>query len=129
MEMKDIAGRLVKIGKTSITVKDEYNKTRGIVRNITLFLDAPTRVQFQYKKVAKDCGWFDCRNESLWKCMIICDGQLYLLKDTGRLTRWMDLMKKVEWVRETDYPKYEKELQIYNKAEELGIQVIECELL
>lgn len=129
MEMKDIAGRLVKIGKTSITVKDEYNKTRGVVRNVTLFLDAPPRVQSQYNKVAKDCGWFGCGNESLRKCMVICDGKLYLLKDTGRLGRWLDLMSKVELVRETDYPKYEKELQIYNKAEELGIQVIECELL
>ena len=129
MEMKEIAGRLVKIGKTSITVKDEYNKTRGIVRNVTLFLDAPPRVQMQYMKMVRQCGWFGNRDEALLKCMIIWDNQLYLLKDTGRLDRWLDLMNRVEWVRVEEYPKYEKTLQIYNKAEELGIQVIECELL
>ena len=33
--MMDLAGKAVKIGKTSIAIKDGDNRTRGIVRGVT----------------------------------------------------------------------------------------------
>lgn len=127
MDIRDIKGKIVKIGKTSITVKDENNKTRGIVKNIFLFNDAPPRISFKYSKIIKEVGILG--NQKLIKNTIICNKELYLLKDTRRLSRWIDMMEKVEWIKESDMPEYEKEMDIYEKAQKVGINVIECELL
>lgn len=56
MNINEIAGRLVKIGKTSITVKDEYNKTRGIVKNICTWNLLPTRQKMGYVSLLNVCG-------------------------------------------------------------------------
>ena len=127
MDIKDIEGKIVKIGKTSIIVKDEQNKTRGIVRNILLFKDAPPRISYQFSKIIKEVGIWG--NQKLIKNTVICDKELYLLKDTRRLSRWLNMMERVEWAKDDDMPKYQKEMAIYETAQKAGINVIECEIL
>lgn len=127
MDIRDIKGKIVKIGKTSITVKDENNKTRGIVKNILLFEDAPPRISYQFSKIIKEVGIWG--NQKLIKNTIICEKELYLLKDTRRLSRWLDMTEKVEWIKDDDMTEYEREMAIYEKAQKAGINVIECELL
>lgn len=126
MDIKDIKGKMVKIGRTSITVKDENNKTRGIVRNIVLFKDAPLRITSQYFKTIKSVGIWG--NQKLTKNTIICDKELYLLKDTRRLSRWLYMIENFECAKD-DMPEYQKEMAIYEEAQKAGINVIECELL
>ncbi len=57
MEIMDILGRTVKIGKTSVTVKNtETGKTAGVVRNLRKFFDLPANKQFELSTRVRQSG-------------------------------------------------------------------------
>lgn len=130
MNINEIAGRLVKIGKTSITVKDEYNKTRGIVKNICTWNLLPTRQKMGYVSLLNVCGIRKTKPELLEKYVLICDGELYLLKDMARLDSWKKIIDMLgEEYGQRDLEKYNAELKLYTKAQKVGIKVIEVYLM
>lgn len=73
MKITDISGQRVKIGKTSITVKDANDKTRGIVNCVTVFKNAAPREQFNYYSRLRKIENIEHDK------VIICDGELYYL--------------------------------------------------
>lgn len=56
--MERLIRQYVKIGKTSITIKDDDGKTRGIIRNIQKFTDMPSRYQFEHSKSMRKNGFW-----------------------------------------------------------------------
>lgn len=56
MKIEEIEGCRIKIGKTSITIKDENDKTRGIVQNIRKFSDLRSNIQMDYFKQLREAG-------------------------------------------------------------------------
>lgn len=130
MNINDIAGKMVKVGKTSITVKDEYNKTRGIVKNICTWNLLPARQAMGYVSLLNSCGIRKEKPELLEKCVLVCDGELYLLKDMARLDSWKKIIDMLgEEYGQRDLEKYNAELELYTKAQEVGIKVIEVCLM
>ena len=52
MNITDIQGKSVRLSKGTITVKDAFGKTRGIVRGLVRFEDMPLRDQTEVRKLA-----------------------------------------------------------------------------
>lgn len=130
MNINDIAGKMVKVGKASITVKDEYNKTRGIVKNICTWNILPPRQQGDYFRLINICNIRNAKPELLEKCVLVCDGELYLLKDMARLESWKKIIDMLgEEYGQNDLKKYNAELELYTKAQEVGIKVIKVFLV
>lgn len=50
MTMHDLVGQCVKLSRSTITLKDEDGKTRGMVRGLTNWDDLPFNKQAQVKK-------------------------------------------------------------------------------
>lgn len=101
MEIKDIENKRVKISARSITVKDENDKTCGIVRNVVRFKDLPINKQFDWFKVVKECGVWG--HENLLNRFLICDGKAYFLFNTKRDDTYRKFYKDKEWYRHEDY--------------------------
>lgn len=53
MNIEEIRNKRVKISPHSITVKDEYNKTRGIVRNIFPYTECRPAQRMDFFKTLK----------------------------------------------------------------------------
>lgn len=56
MEMMDLCGKIVKIGKTSITCKKENGKTAGIVKNIRTFETVNKNQEVDFYHIARRIG-------------------------------------------------------------------------
>lgn len=118
MEILDCIGKNVKISKGSITIKDNNDKTRGIVRDIRHFKDIQTNMQSRYFHIMKQAGiWGNSKIEL--DNVVIKDNEIYLFRNTHG----------IECLKKYDMELVEKLDNIYNKAEENGIKVIECEFL
>jgi len=69
----------IKIGKTSITVKDENGKTCGIVRNIQTWETLSPNQQFNYFPIIAKAGlWGNTQINGLMKNIVIDGKQIYL---------------------------------------------------
>lgn len=102
MNMKDIINQRIKIGKTSITVKDDNNKTRGIVRNISRFADLQPNKAFELFQTVKAAGLWGCGDDTIQR-VIYADGQLYYLhnlRDDDSYNRYF-ADNPEEWPQET----------------------------
>lgn len=85
MKMQELTGCRISIGKTSITVKDENDKTRGIVRNIATWYTMGNRQQSEVWQVLKKCGLWEysnnMRDEHILKKLIADGNTLYYIND------------------------------------------------
>lgn len=127
MNIVDVQGKMVRIGKTSITVKDENNKTRGVVKNICTWETLPPRRRFNFHKLISQSGIWG--NEYLVKNLIFDENEMFLLKDMNRLEKWKDIIDHCDWTREEKMQKYHAEMQIYEKATEFGVHVLDVYLV
>ena len=76
-EIKDCIGKNVKISKGSITIKDDDNKTCGVVRNIVSLYDLQANKQIDYYRKIRDIGLHG--KISIRDC-IISDGTMYIFR-------------------------------------------------
>lgn len=80
MKPEELSNYDVKVGKTSITAKDEQGKTRGLVRNIWKFMDLRPNLQTCYFKKLKELNiWGNPRMNI--NNVFMLDSQMYVLRD------------------------------------------------
>lgn len=128
MKIDDINNKKVKIGVTSITVKDDNDKTCGVVRNISRFKDLSLRMAQPLWKKLRECGLWGTK----YMENVVIDGEeLYYLHNLKADQFYHDI-KKILADREmlADETKRFYRLQdIKNRAESNGIKVISCYLI
>lgn len=118
-EIKDCIGKNVKISKSSITIKDECGKTRGIVRNIISVYDMQPNKQVDYFHLFKNLGVWG--KISTTNCIV---------KD-GKLSVFRNIKSKMFHERYGYFSDYEKEQaeqeeETFKTLQDAGIEVIEC---
>ncbi len=107
MTIHELEGKSVKIGKTSITVKNpETGKTAGIVRSAESFSVWTDRKRSDYWKILKQSGLWGNRVLDL-KNLIECEGELFYLYNTHN----------EEFVKELEPEIYAKKQEILNNLE------------
>nr|DAP27004.1 MAG TPA: hypothetical protein [Caudoviricetes sp.] len=117
--MMDLVGKSVKVGKTSITIKDDDNKTRGIVRNVVRLEDIQFNKYLDYWAVLKKLGVNEVLGTSDF---FVKDGAMYAIRNTkgDRYEKYAD---------EYERKRIAERREAYKKLEEGGVPVIECVVL
>lgn len=117
----DCENEEIKIGKTSITIKNkETGKTKGIVRNITKFKDIQPNKQIDYFKRLKELNLWRNRIVNM-NNVLIQDGEIIVFRNM----RSSDFYKQYGFVDITEKEKHEKENAFYEELSK-KIQVIHC---
>lgn len=82
MVINDLKNKRIKISKTSITCKDENDKTCGIVRGIKKFMDVRPNIQVDYfGKIRAAGAWTS--NLNVMNNIIMDGNKLYYFDDIG----------------------------------------------
>lgn len=118
-EIKDCIGKNVKISKSSITIKDDNNKTCGVVRNIISLYDLQANKQMEYYQKLRKLGLHG--KISIKNC-IIADGTMYVFRNI-KSKLWNE---KYGYFSEEEKQKVEEQEEIYYTLKTAGIPVIEC---
>lgn len=133
MEIMELENRHVRLGKTSITVKDEAGKTRGIVRNVWKFSDLQPNKQIDYlRKIDRAGIWGTVLNNTyMLDNVIIKDGEIYYFNNLRPLESYRKLIERVNaedlarfYAGDTEH--YNKRQEIVERCAEQGIHVINC---
>lgn len=122
--MMDLAGKAVKIGKTSIAIKDGDNRTRGIVRGVTKLGDVQLSQSLEFWHTLKKIG---VHNTLGTKCFFVKDGFLYAIRSTNSDKYREAIMERDGF--EDDKKVWVEQAEAYKKLAENGIPVIECRVL
>ena len=118
-EIKDCIGKTVKISKSSITIKDENGKTRGVVRNIISVYDIQPNKQIDYFHLFKNLGVWGKVNTS--NC-IVKDGKLSVFRNM-KSKMFHD---KYRYFSDYEKEKAEQEEETFKTLRDAGIEIIEC---
>lgn len=118
-DIKECIGKKVKISKGSITIKDDNNKTCGVVRNVTSLYDLQANKQMDYYKQLRELGLHG--KVSIKDC-IISDGTMYVFRNIKNKL----FHEKYGYISEEEKQKAEAQERIYNILKTAGINVIEC---
>jgi hypothetical protein len=125
MDIKNINGDYIKIGKTSITVKKEdIPKTKGVITNCTIITkNCSPRIVFEvHQKLSK----FNLR--IVFDKMILNNGDLYYLYDLSLEDFVNQNQKHIEHLK-NDIEHIEEEKKLCEKMTEAGVNVIKCRIL
>lgn len=117
--IKDCINQRIKISKGSITIKNENDKTCGIVKNIISLYDLQPNKQIEYYSKLKKMGLHG--NISIKNC-IIHDNNLYVFRNIKHKL----FQKQYGYFSEDEKIKAQKEEVFYNTLKTHGIEVIEC---
>jgi hypothetical protein len=118
-EIKDCMNKKVKISKGSITIKDDDNKTCGIVRNIVSLYDLQVNKKIDYYKVIRNLGLHG--KISIRDC-IISDGVMYVFRNI----KSKSFHEKYGYIDDNEKQKAEEQERIYQTLKDNEIEVIEC---
>lgn len=118
-DIKECIGKKVKISKGSITIKDDNNKTCGVVRNTTSLYDLQANKQMDYYKQLRELG---LHGKISIKDCIIADGTMYVFRNIKSKL----FHDKYGYISEEEKQKSEERETIYNILKMAGINVIEC---
>lgn len=80
MQISELSNYNVKVGKSSITAKDDNNKTRGVVRNIWKFMDLQANKQINYFRKLRDLKIWGSSRINM-DDVVYDDGRIYILRD------------------------------------------------
>lgn len=118
-EIKDCMNKKVKISKGSITIKDDDNKTCGVVRNIVSLYDLQANKQMDYYRKIRDIGLHG--KISIRDC-IISDGIMYIFRNIKSKL----FHEKYGYMDDNEKQKAEEQERIYQTLKDNEIEVIEC---
>lgn len=118
-EIKDCMNKKIKISKGSITIKDDDNKTCGVVRNIVSLYDLQANKQINYYRKIRDIGLHG--KISIRDC-IISDGTMYIFRNIKNKL----FHEKYGYMDDNEKQKEEEQESIFNTIKSAGIEVIEC---
>lgn len=122
MKITEIHNKKVKISPHSITVKNDDDKTCGVVRDVKPFKELRPAEGVKYWRKLRECGIFG--NSDLLKCFVICDGHPYYLHDLTSLETYERLFKGMEgW--ESEERRYNERKQAAERISEIAT-VIPC---
>lgn len=123
--IKDCKNKQIKIGKTSITIKDDRGKTCGIVKDIRLFNDIPLNKQSDYFRILKKLGVWGNRNFKSNEC-VIDDETIYIFRNL----KTDEFVEKFGFISEGEEKYYNERVTMYNNIinSNENIEVIECYL-
>lgn len=125
MKITDIENKRVKISSHSITVRNDSNKTCGVVNNVKPFKELRTADQMTYFKGLKECGIFG--DSDLLKCFVICDGEPYYLHNLKPIEFYEEVFKGRDgW--ESEERRYNERKQAAEKVSQIAT-VIPCYVL
>lgn len=125
MEITALENKHIKIGKTSITVKNpETGKTGGVVRNICKFRDLQPNRQIDYFGAIRRAGAWGSRIDGIIDCVIISDNQLYYLHNLRPIEVYNKYFANHEGF-ENDRKAFEERLQISENMKKIAT-VIPC---
>lgn len=80
MKITEIAGKYIKESKNSITVVDEYGKTKGVVRNVRWYGGLSCRDKFEWhSKWRKDGCLPDMMDWARFFCWDVMDDEWYII--------------------------------------------------
>lgn len=122
--MMDLVGKNVKIGKTSITIKDDDNKTRGIVKSVAKLRDVQFNKQFDYWRILKKLGVYETLGTNGF---FVKDEIMYAIRNTKSDQFKKHIMEHDGF--EHDKKVWAEQAEAYKKLEEGGVPVIECRVL
>lgn len=118
-EIKDCMNKKVKISKGSITIKNDKDKTCGVVRNICSLYDLQPNRQMDYYRKLNNIGLHG--KISIRDC-IVSNGTMYIFRNIkSKLYH-----EKYGYFDDYEKQKAEEKETYYNTAKENGIEVIEC---
>lgn len=122
MKIEEIQNRRIKISLHSITVKNDDDKTCGMVKDVKPFKELRPADAMKYFSKLREIGVFG--NSELLKCFVICDGKPYFLNNLCPLETYERLFKDKEgW--EGEERKYNERKQIAERMTEIAT-VIPC---
>ncbi len=125
MEITEIKDKHVKIGKTSITVKNlETGKTCGVVRSICKFKDLQSNKQIDYFKKLRAAGVWGSRIDGLLDCVIVVDNQLYYLHNLNPINTYNKYFADHEGF-EDEKSRHDERLRIAENMKQISM-VIPC---
>lgn len=123
MKITDISGKHIKIGKTSITVKNpETDKTCGVVNNIRKFHDLQPNKKSDYFKKIK--AVWESRIDGLMDCVLIVDDNLYYLDDLKPIEFYKKYLEGKEGF-ESEEKRYNERVEIAENMKQYAT-VISC---
>lgn len=128
MKINDINNKKVKIGVTSITVKDDNDKTCGVVRNISRFKDLSPRMAQPLWKKLRECGLWGTK---YMENVVVCDGQLCYLHNLKADKFYHDIKEILTdcEMLEDETKRFDYRQDVKNRAEANGIKVMSCYLM
>ena len=118
-EIKECIGKNIKISKNSITIKDNNNKTCGVVRNIISLYDMQPNKQYDYYKKLKQIG---LHGKISIKDIIVKDNTMYAFRNIKSKLHH----QKYGYFSESEERKEKEQDQYFEIAQLNDIQVIEC---
>lgn len=128
MKISEIENKTVKIGATSLAVKDDKGKLLGIVRDALRWKELSARTALPlFKKLGESGIWgTECINN-----VVFCDGELYYLHDLRKDQAYYKLKEALDDCEylENDTKHFRNRQDIKNRAEACGIKVIPCYLI
>lgn len=118
-EIKDCMNKKIKISKGSITIKDDNNKTCGVIRNIVSLYDLQANKQMDYYRKIHDIGLHG--KISIRDC-IISDDTMYVFRNMKSKL----FHEKYGYIDDNERQKADEQESIFNTVKASGIEVIEC---
>lgn len=125
MDICEIENKRVKLSSHSITVKNDKDKTCGVVKGITKFHDLRTSEQIKYHTILRSCGIWGYSD--YLNCFVVYDGKPYYLHNLRAIKFYEDFCLGNEGF-EFEEKKYYQRLNIAEKAKEF-MTVIPCYIL
>lgn len=123
MKITDITPEYkIKPNKTSITVKDNEGKTKGVITDCRTFHNMATREQFELHDQLKKFG---INNLEIASNCVLKDGEIYFLYNISS-RKWIE---KYGVFDEREQDKLNKLEAQAKQLKENGIKVIECLLI
>lgn len=117
----DCINEEIKIGKTSITIKNrETGKTKGVVKNITKFKDMQPNKQIEYIKQLREYNIWGNKMVDMDK-VLVQDGNIVVFRNM----RTIDYHKQHGFFDDMEREREEKKNEFYNELSN-DIQVINC---
>ena len=81
MKINEVSGQRVNVSAHTITIKDDADKTRGLVKGIDNLYEIQPNKQFQYAQILARAGVDRASYMSVLHQILIHEGKLYYLVD------------------------------------------------